>query len=208
MTDPKAERLAVFDASYEIDSKSGCWLWRGRMTPNGYGKFYANGRNQVAHRYSWQRQHGPIPDGVQMDHVCRVRNCVNPSHLRMTDVRGNLFAPGTEAPAAINAAKTHCLRGHAFTPENTLVQKGKRQCRSCRFIRGRSKRSREADQFKRLPLFAWKTVDCPTCDSRAGESCGGPTLGAPAIWQRSAPHVARKRVALVGIDALLPEEKP
>lgn len=115
---------------------SGCWKWLGplKQTPIGpYANCHYQGRQTAAHRVAWLLFRGPIPDGFQIDHLCRNTRCVNPDHLEPVTQRENILR-GT-APAAINARKTHCIRGHEFTPENTLHYAGHRACRACRKMR-------------------------------------------------------------------------
>ena len=64
-----------------VDKTDECWLWLQVLLASGYGKFYANGRQHLAHRYAYELLVGPIPDGLQIDHLCRVKNCVRPDHL-------------------------------------------------------------------------------------------------------------------------------
>lgn len=112
--------------------ESECWEWTGAHNRNGYGTFRVGGAGTSpaqAHRYSYELLVGPIPPGLSLDHLCRNRGCVNPSHLepvtgRVNTLRGVSFA-------AENAAKTHCLRGHEFTPENIIPRAKARQCRAC-----------------------------------------------------------------------------
>lgn len=113
------------------DKDSGdCWLWTGRLNWAGYASFWFDGRTVKAHRWSYQHHVGPIPDGMQLDHLCRVRHCVNPEHLEpVTNRENSLRGIG---PTAINAAKTHCKRGHEFTPENTYRDAKGRMCRACK----------------------------------------------------------------------------
>jgi hypothetical protein len=68
---------------YTVDETTGCWLWGLTITRNGYGQIRANRRDGtvLAHRALYERQNGPIPEGLDLDHLCRVRHCVNPSHL-------------------------------------------------------------------------------------------------------------------------------
>lgn len=113
-----------------------CWLWLGRPNNRGYGMIMLGGRgperkNVLAHRLSYEIRVGPIPDGLVIDHLCRVRLCVNPAHLRAVTQRENLLAPGSETKSAINARKTHCPQGHAYTPTNIYWHDGSRSCRAC-----------------------------------------------------------------------------
>lgn len=121
-----------FNQSYTIDSLTGCWLWHRRLTRNGYGEI-SHGKlrtNALAHRLSYQLHKGPIPEGLDLDHLCRVRHCVNPSHLEPVSRRVNTLR-GINPPAK-NAMKTHCSKGHPFDLFNTLYRyNGRRYCRTC-----------------------------------------------------------------------------
>lgn len=113
-----------------------CWIWTGIRHTSGYG-YVTRGEhvNKMAHRVIWEMMVGPIPEEMQLDHICRQRGCVNPNHLRVVTQRENLLAFGSKAPVAANAVKTHCPRGHAFDETNTYRAPGalsKRICRSCR----------------------------------------------------------------------------
>lgn len=65
---------------YTDDDETGCWHWNNTPTDS-YGSVHRNGRTQRAHRYVWMQLRRPIPDGLHIDHLCRVKNCVNPDHL-------------------------------------------------------------------------------------------------------------------------------
>lgn len=117
------------------DGPGGCWLWTASFrNEQGYGQFGVSGRTVVAHRMSYELMVGPIPDGLVLDHLCRVRRCVNPAHLRPVTDRENILAPGALGITKAMAEKTHCANGHEFTPENTARQgpDGRyRRCKTC-----------------------------------------------------------------------------
>jgi hypothetical protein len=107
-----------------------CWIWTAGKFSEDYGAFRVGKRTRRAHAVAYELVIGPIPDGHVPDHLCRNHPCVRPSHLEAVTNRENVLR-GT-APSAVNAAKTHCIHNHEFTPENTKVTRaGKRQCRKC-----------------------------------------------------------------------------
>lgn len=119
--------------SERIDvDESGCWLWIGALSHDGYGRVgYRGFSSDYAHRAVYEDLVGPIPDGLECDHLCRVRNCVNPSHIEPVTRRENVMRSPI-CKTAINARKTHCVHGHPLDEENTYSGvRNKRECRAC-----------------------------------------------------------------------------
>ena len=109
----------------------GCWEWLAYKVPSGYGRFRVGKEMTPAHRVAYEMLVGQIPAGLCIDHLCRNPSCVNPSHMEpVTRVENTMRGSGW-GPS--NAKKTECLRGHAFTEENTYIDRhGKRSCKECR----------------------------------------------------------------------------
>lgn len=106
-----------------------CVVWTGSKVPNGYGQLTADSKRHLAHRFAYATLVGPIPQGFDLDHLCRVRECVNINHLEPVTRRENLLRGNTIT--AVNAAKTHCPQGHEYTPDNLIRSGRKRYCREC-----------------------------------------------------------------------------
>lgn len=135
-----SRKRAVPDRFWERVAKrdDGCWLWIGR-TSAGYGIATLNNHTVLAHRVAYEILAGPIPSGLTLDHLCRVRNCVNPAHLEPVTGRENSLR-GTSPPAN-NARKTHCYKGHPLSGENLRMAQGQRNCRECQRVNQREKRA-------------------------------------------------------------------
>jgi hypothetical protein len=130
-----------------VNAATGCWEWRGQRTHNGYGRFRVGPKRILVHRFTYERAVGPIPDGMEIDHLCRNPACCYPRHLEVVTHRENTLR-GT-SPTADYAAQTHCKRGHEFTPENTYIipSSGSRQCLTCkRAARAGERERRKARQ--------------------------------------------------------------
>lgn len=117
------------------DPTTGCLLWQG-CTEKGYGRVKHNGKSRWAHIVSYELQVGPVPPGKVLDHTCRTRPCIEPTHLEpVTDVVNTMRG---ESPTAKHARKTHCPKGHPYDEENTYRRPGGgRDCRACKRRRRR-----------------------------------------------------------------------
>ena len=131
-----------FGSRYLIDDITGCWNWTGAVSNRSYGSIYRDGRMQKAHRVSYELSCGPVPDGLDLDHICRNRLCVNPDHLEPVTRSENLRrSPLMDR----HSKKTHCIRGHEFTSENTRMRpNGHRVCKECMRAHIRAWRARNA----------------------------------------------------------------
>jgi len=108
-----------------------CWLWAGSHNVYGYGVLWTGEKHIMAHRAVYESEVSLIPDNMVTDHLCRTRNCVNPSHLDIVTDGVNILRG--ISTSAVNKRKTHCKFGHAFTPDNTYTYpRGWRGCRTCR----------------------------------------------------------------------------
>jgi predicted CXXCH cytochrome family protein len=136
-TDPLARFLPRI-----VVVEGGCWYWLGakKGSANAYGVFGVDGRQVYVHRWSYEHFVGEIPEGYDIDHLCRNPACCNPAHLEAVTHRENLRRG--ETFAAENARKTHCHRGHEFTEANTYVTRtGSRICRRCHADHERNRRA-------------------------------------------------------------------
>jgi hypothetical protein len=113
------------------EEPSGCWTWTGALR-NGYGDTCVDGE-RYAHRWSYEHFVGPIPDGLTIDHLCRNKRCVNPAHLEPVAMRENILR--SDSASAVNARKTHCIRGHRLPAPSVMNSRQERICRPCERIR-------------------------------------------------------------------------
>lgn len=115
-----------------------CRVWTGACDPKGYGMINngpPEGKTVRAHRIAYTILVGPIPDGLELDHLCRRRDCWNPDHLEPVTTAENSSRGRSWTH---QAAKTHCPKGHPFDVDNTYESNGKRHCRECRDSSGRA----------------------------------------------------------------------
>lgn len=119
-----------------------CWVWTAYRTPAGYGRFMDKGQCLLAHRVAYEFMVGPIPEGLQLDHLCRNRACANPEHL-------DPVSPAVNTRRGEPASRTHCPQGHPYDDENTRPARGRRLCRTCERARSTAKRRAEGIVPKR-----------------------------------------------------------
>lgn len=133
-----------------VNKTKTCWLWTGGLKSGGYGSFYSDGRSHAAHRFAYELEVGPIPEGLTLDHLCRVRTCVNPLHLEPVTRKVNTLRG--IGPTALHKRKTRCPEGHEYDETNTRIRpNGGRDCREC--------------HRTRLTGDAATKKSCPVCGS-------------------------------------------
>lgn len=143
--DPKALRRWI----NKVDASGDCWEWTAATTDTGYGRFSLGGRTVAAHRAGVELLVGPIPTGLEIDHLCRKRSCVNPDHLALVTHAENLRRRSpTQGTANGRAKRTHCPQGHPYSGENLRVRvlgngSRKRGCRACDVVARRRYRERQ-----------------------------------------------------------------
>lgn len=128
--EPRPTPRQRMEASFEEDA-SGCWLWTKLLDGDGYASFCINRRNRTGHKVMWEMTRGPVPEGMELDHTCRVRHCVNPQHLELVTHQVNV-----RRSAACFDSRTTCRNGlHDITkPENVYRREnGHRRCRPCMY---------------------------------------------------------------------------
>jgi len=128
----------------KVHKTESCWLWLGA-----HNRGYAKLGTLSIYRWTYEQLKGPIPAGLTIDHLCRVRGCVNPDHMEAVTAVENVMR--STAPAALNAKKTHCKRGHAFDAANTARSRNSRVCRACRSALKRARTARRRNETLRLP---------------------------------------------------------
>ncbi len=128
--------LDRFNEKWTLEYDSGCWLWTATRDPLGYGQMgvgsMVDGTRGLrgAHRVGYELYVGPIPPGLDLDHLCRNPSCVNPRHLEPVTHKENVLRG--IGPAATNKAKTECKYGHRLSGNNLYEYRGRRQCKACK----------------------------------------------------------------------------
>lgn len=133
-----------FWSKVDREHPSGCWLWLASKRGDGYGQFWLDGKMPAAHRVAYELTRGPILVGMQLDHLCRVRACVNPDHLEVVTQQENIRRG---QGGKWHRAKTHCPQGHPYDEVNTRWTRNKRggwirNCRECNRACVRRRRAR------------------------------------------------------------------
>lgn len=189
-----AKQLDRFLDSISPEPMSGCWLWTGRISHKGYGHFSIGaGRRELqkqfgAHRLSYMLNVGPIPEGLCLDHLCRVRCCVNPDHLEPVTSRVNTLR-GETLPA-FNIAKTVCNSGHLLSGDNLIIRPGgNRDCRACH--RAACLRYLDRTQPGRREHNGKKT-HCVRGHELSGANLAPDTLGRRICWECRRTRNSRK----------------
>lgn len=138
-----------FDRRIQMDGVTTCWYWAGN-TNRVYGIIQHKKRAILAHRYAYERFVGPIPAGLEIDHMCRNVLCVNPRHLRAVTRLENMRAIPMEVRAR-GQRKPTCAKGHPYTEQSTMWVGSERVCRICRnaYQNARNRRLREQRALSR-----------------------------------------------------------
>lgn len=142
----------------KVEKTDSCWNWTAQIALDGYGKIRNRDGSTLAHRVAYELIVGPIPEGLEIDHLCRNRRCVNPEHMEPVTKYEN-FRRGY-SPASENGRKTHCVHGHPLVEGNIYYEKNgrHRHCKTCVLARLRAKKDeynalrRERRRAKRLAM--------------------------------------------------------
>ena len=126
-------------SDHSIPGENGCIVWVGSKDKDGYGKCrrrHELGTIWLPHRLAWIVKHGAIPKGLEVDHLCRNRSCINPEHLTVVDHISNVERSIYKRENHRNFRKTHCKRGHPLNGDNLIVETWHgivmRKCLTCR----------------------------------------------------------------------------
>lgn len=165
---PSFAGFPLEDRDYRVEDRgyvTPCWVYVRATTPKGYGtvSVRVDGKptTRPAHRLAYEAMFGPIPEGLQPDHLCRNRPCINPAHIEAVTPRENTLRG--EGPTAENARRTHCIHGHELTPDSVYVHPNGRwrTCRTCWRAHKRAIRARRKERSRTV------LRDVPGSGSRA-----------------------------------------
>lgn len=124
----------LFERVFKKVEVADCWYWLGTIQPNGYGKININGQNKLAHRFMWTYLVGPIPKDYQIDHLCKVKSCVNPDHLQPVTSQENIRRSSVAVAARNNfRLQAVCKNGHIRSSTNTKITNGYKRCLDCHY---------------------------------------------------------------------------
>ena len=148
-----------FWSKVDVRSESECWPWMAGLNDSGYGQYGLRaGMPRRAHRLAYEELVGPIPEGLQLDHLCRNTRCVNPAHLEAVTSRENSLRGYGQS--AINARKTHCIHGHPFDEVNTAYYaNGNRYCKECNRLKARRAYARRKSAGARTTALKALNID-------------------------------------------------
>lgn len=147
-----------------ITDFNGCWRWGSSITTWGYGQIYYNKKNVRAHRLFYEYYKGEIPRNLVLDHLCRVRDCVNPDHMEIVTSKENILRG--VSPPSLNAKKTTCKNGHPLTSENiyhhaTAKKYNSRTCRLCSSLKRSPNKGIKKTHCKNGHLYSINNVSKP-----------------------------------------------
>lgn len=184
----------------------GCWLWTGFVARNGYGRVRHGERIVRAHRHVYELLVGPIPDGLRLDHLCRVRHCVNPAHLEPVTHRENVLRGSS--PIAQKAQQTHCIHGHRLDGGNLYVHPtdGTRKCRTCQRRRRSESRERSQSCLPGGKHTGERRAALPTPTAAHGHSATDSAAGSPPAG--GAPSLLDRLLDADGFDYIVIAEAP
>ena len=114
----------------KVDITNSCWNWEALCNKDGYGRINSNGTMLLAHRYIYEILENHIPIGLELDHLCRNRKCVNPNHLDIVTKKENWSRGNSQS--AKQSRQTHCKNGHEYSKHGIYLQNGHRRCIPCK----------------------------------------------------------------------------
>lgn len=200
MSRPKTAPLVRILPRVVRDPETGCWDYTGYLTPAGYGQVWdGEHRNAFAHRVVYEQTRGPIPLGMELDHLCRNRACCNPFHVEIVDRRENQHRGNS--PTGMNVRVTVCPRGHAYDEANTYFRPDGtgRDCKKCRAARQRG----NAAEYRNAEILRDVRVARGWTRNEIAEHVGLPAPTVSRIEAGQRTEVDAEVFAL--LDALLSE---